>query len=248
MSEAEFGGQVAVVTGGAAGIGFAISRLLTERGATVCLLDVNKQAMDDAVAKLNKAGGKAKGYVADVTKEDTLQKARDEILKEFKRTDVLVNNAGIYPKATLKEITVEGWNKMFDINALGMLLTTRTFMDQMISQKYGRIVSIITNDAYIAKPTTPHYAASKAAVLSLTKTFAAELGPHEVIVNGVSPGAVATERAKGEGWIPQRIPLIPVRRAAEPEDIAEVVLFLASKRNRFVVGETVVANGGFTML
>ena len=248
MSDAEFAGQVAVVTGGAAGIGFAISRLLSERGATVCLLDLDKKAMDAAVEKLTKNGGKAKGFEADVTKEATLQSARDAILKEFKRTDVLVNNAGIYPKATLKEITVEGWNKMFDVNALGMFLTTRTFMDQMISQKYGRIVSIITNDAYIAKPTTPHYAASKAAVLSLTKTFAAELGPHEVIVNGVSPGAVATERAKSEGWIPSRIPFIPVRRPAEPEDIAEVVLFLASKRNRFVVGETVIANGGFTML
>lgn len=248
MSEGEFAGQVAVVTGGSQGIGFAISRLLAERGATVCILDFDKAATDGAVEKLKKAGAQAKGYEADVTKEATLQKARDAILKEFKRTDVLVNNAGIYPKANLKEITLEGWQKMFDVNALGMFLSTRTFMDQMAAQKYGRIVSIITNDAYIAKPTTPHYAASKAAVLSLTKTFAHELAKHEVLVNGVSPGAVATERAKSESWLQERIPLIPVRRAAEPEDIAEVVLFLASKRNRFVVGETVIANGGYTMV
>ena len=118
----------------------------------------------------------------------------------------------------------------------------------MIEAGYGRIVSIVTNDIYIAKPTLPHYAASKAAVASLIKTFAVELAPHQVLCNGVSPGAVATERAKSQSWLAERIPHIPVRRAAEPEDLAEVVLFLASPRNRFIVGETVIANGGFTMV
>ena len=248
MSDGIFAGQVAVVTGGAQGIGFAISRLLSERGATVCLVDIDKAKTEEAVAKLSKGGAKARGYEADVTKEPTLQRARDAILRDWGRADVLVNNAGIYPHATIREITIESWDRMFDVNTLGMFLTTRTFMEPMIAQHYGRIVSIITNDAYIAKPTLPHYAAAKASVISLTKTFALELAPHEVLVTGVSPGAVATERAKSQSWLKDRIPNIPVRRAAEPEDIAEVVLFLASKRNRFVVGETVIANGGYTMV
>ena len=122
------------------------------------------------------------------------------------------------------------------------------FMDSMIAKRYGRVVTIVTEDAYVPKPTIPHYAASKAALLSLIKTFAVELAPHQVLVNGVSPGAVATERAKSQSWLKERIPNIPVRRAAEPEDLAEVVLFLASPRNRFIVGETVIANGGFSMI
>ena len=98
------------------------------------------------------------------------------------------------------------------------------------------------------KPTLAHYAAAKAGVVSLTKSLAAELAPHQVLVNGVSPGAIATETAKSQDWLPKRIPMIPVARAAEPEDISEVILFLASKRNRFIVGETVVANGGMLMI
>ena len=93
----------------------------------------------------------------------------------------------------------------------------------------------------------PHYAAAKAAVVSLTKSLAEELAPHQVLVNAVSPGGIATEAAKGQSWLAESIPKVPVRRAAEPEDIAEVVAFLASPRNRFVVGETVIASGGALM-
>jgi 3-oxoacyl-[acyl-carrier protein] reductase len=98
------------------------------------------------------------------------------------------------------------------------------------------------------KPTIPHYAAAKAALLSLIKTFALELAPHQVLCNGLSPGPVATERAKGQAWLAERIPKIPLLRAAEPEDMAEYVAFLASPRNRFMTGETIVANGGYIMV
>ena len=245
MSEAEFGGRVAVVTGGAAGIGFAISTLLAERGARVCLVDIDEGAMARAAENL---GGGARGYKADITSEAEVEAARDAILADFGKVDVLVNNAGIYPHATIEEVTVAGWDEMFDVNAKGMFLVTRAFMDAMIGARYGRVVSIVTNDIYIPKPSMPHYAASKAAVASLIKTFALELAPHQVLCNGVSPGAVATERAKSQSWLAERIPLIPVGHAAEPADIAEVVAFLASDRNRFVTGETVIANGGFSMI
>jgi 3-oxoacyl-[acyl-carrier protein] reductase len=121
-------------------------------------------------------------------------------------------------------------------------------MDLMVARRYGRIVNIASTDAYRPKVKLPHYAAAKAAVVSLTKSMAEELAPHNVLVNAVSPGAIATETAKSQGWLAERIPQIPVRRAAEPEDIAEVALFLASPRNRFVVGETIVANGGMLMV
>ena len=247
MAEGEFEGQVAVVTGGAQGLGYAIARLLGDRGAAVCILDMDKARLDRAANELGQSNRTVRGYECDVTKEPAILKARDVILKEFGRADVLVNNAGIYPHATLREITVEAWDRMFDVNTKSMFLVTRAFMDSMIAKRYGRVVTIVTEDAYIPKPTIPHYAASKAALLSLIKTFAVELAPHQVLVNGVSPGAIATERAKSQSWLPRIIPQIPVGRAAEPEDMAEVVLFLASKRNRFVVGETIIASGGHLM-
>ena len=243
----EFTDQVAVVTGAAQGIGFAIAKLLFDRGAKVCLLDVDADKVAASAGLLSNED-RAAGFTCDVTDETALSRTRDEIISRYSKVDVLVNNAGIYPHASFREISVADWDRVFDVNTKSMFLTTRTFCDGMAEQGYGRIVSIVTTDAYIAKPTMPHYAASKAAVANLVKTFALELGPSQVLVNGVSPGAVATERAKSQSWLKERIKQIPVGHAAEPEDIAEVVAFLASRRNRFINGETVIANGGATMI
>ncbi len=245
METQDMEGQVAAITGGAQGIGHAIARCLQARGATVWLLDVDGSAAERAAADL---GNKARGCAADVTDEASMTAARERILAQDGRIDILVNNAGVYPPGTLREITMEAWDRVFAINCKGVFLTSRVFMEPMITAGYGRIVSIVTVDAYIPKPNMPHYAASKAAVLSLVKTFAQELAPHGILVNGVSPGAVATERAKSEGWLAKHIPNIPVGRPGEPEDIAEVVAFLASPANRFITGETVVASGGMTMI
>ena len=244
----EFEGQVAAVTGGAAGIGFAICKLLSQRGAQVCILDVDAAKAADSAEQLAQWGKAGRAYKADVTDEASMQAARDAILEDFGHIEILVNNAGIYPQGTIDSVAVEDWDKMFDVNAKGVFLTTRTFMRPMVEKKYGRIVTIVTIDAYNPKPTNVHYAASKAALLSLIRTFAAELAPHQVLCNGVSPGAVATERAKASDWLPKRLPLIPLGRAAEPEDMAEYVVFLASNRNRFMTGETVIASGGFMMI
>ncbi len=245
----EFEGQVGIVTGGADGIGYAISRMIAQRSGSVAIWDVNPDGGKRAAERIGQeTGAKVKAYAVDVTNEKNVLSARDATMSDFGRADLLVNNAGIYPFENLREITEGSWDHVFGVNTKGVFFVTRAFMDPMIKQNYGRVVTIVTEDAYIAKPTLPHYAASKTALLSLIKTFAKELGPHEIICTGVAPGPVATERAKGQSWLAPRIPTIPVKRAAEPEDIAEVVLFLGSKRNRFVVGETVVANGGCYMI
>jgi 3-oxoacyl-[acyl-carrier protein] reductase len=244
---AEFNDQVAVVTGAAQGLGFAITRLLVERGARVAMLDVDSNALASSAESLG-GSNHALAISTDVTNEAAIQEACKKVHSEFGKVDILVNNAGIYPHATLSEISIADWDKVFDVNVKSAFLAMRTFMDSMIEQKYGRMVSIVTVDSYIAKPTMPHYAASKAALGNLIKTFAHELAPHGILVNGVSPGAIATERAKSQSWLAKRIKQIPVGHAAEPEDIAEVVLFLASGRNRFIAGETVVASGGAVMI
>ena len=247
MSETEFGGQVAVVTGGAEGIGFATSKLLAERGARVCILDVNEPAMEDARERLSTVGA-VSAYHADVTDEAAVLAARDAILAEHGQVDALVANAGIYPRGSIREITEADWDRVFDVDVKGVFFCMRAFIDTMIARRYGRMVTIASEDAYMGKPTIGHYAAAKASLLSLVKTFALELAPHQVLCNGLSPGPVATERARGQAWLAERIPYIPVQRAAEPEDMAEYIAFLASSRNRFMTGETIVANGGYIMV
>ncbi len=248
MSESEFGGQVAVVTGGAEGIGFATSKLLAERGARVCILDVNAAATERACARRAADGAEVGAYHADVTDEASIMAARDAILAEHGQVDALVNNAGIYPLATIRVITEESWDRVFDVDVKGVFLCMRAFMDTMIEKRYGRMVTIVSEDAYIPKPTIGHYAAAKASLVSLIRTFALELAPHQVLCNGLSPGVVAVERAKGQPWLVDRVPLIPVGRVGEPEDMAEYVAFLASSRNRYMTGETIVANGGHIMV
>ena len=245
--EREFEGQVAVVTGAASGIGRAIAGLLLRRGARVAVLDIDEEGLRRAEGTLE-GGERLLCVRTDVSDEGALREARERILERFARVEILVNNTGIYPYLSLSDMSAGEWDRVFAVNTRSVMLATRTFMPDMIDRGYGRVVCIVTEDAYVAKPKLAHYAASKAAVASLVKSFALELAPHGVFVNGVSPGAVATERAKNMGWFAPRIAQIPCGYAAEPEDIAEVVLFLASRRNRYIVGETVVANGGTAMI
>ncbi len=247
-STAELAGQVALVTGAGRGLGRAIATRLAEGGAAVHLVDRDRSAIEAAAVALAKAGLIAFPHHADVTDEHSLAQLRAAVTRSAERLDILVNNAGGWRHARYSEISIEDWRWTFDTNVLSVLLCSRRFADLMIARRYGRIVNIASVDAYRAKPTLPHYAAAKAAVVSLTKSIAEELAPHQVLVNAVSPGGIATEAAKAQAWLAESIPNIPVRRAAEPEDIAEVVAFLASPRNRFMAGETVIASGGALML
>jgi NAD(P)-dependent dehydrogenase (short-subunit alcohol dehydrogenase family) len=244
----DFDGQVALVTGAAQGLGRSIATLLASRGATVYLADLNGPGVEAVAADLRAQQLSATASCTDMADEPAVLALRDRIAAETGRLDVLINNAGGWRYETIREVTAENWDWTFRVNLLSVFVASRACMDMMIARRYGRIVNIASTDAYRPKPTLPAYAAAKAAIVSLTRTFAEELAPHEVLVNAVSPGAMATETAKAQSWLAQRIPTIPVRRAAEPEDIAELVAFLASSRNRYVVGESVIANGGALMV
>jgi 3-oxoacyl-[acyl-carrier protein] reductase len=243
----ELAEQVALVTGAARGLGRAIAERLATAGALVHLVDRDGAAVAETASLLGRQGMRVEGHQADVTDEASLAALRTAMTRESERLDIIVNNAGGWRHARYNEITVADWRWTFDTNVLGVLLTAQRFADLMVARRYGRIVNIASIDGHRPKASLPHYAAAKAAVISLTKSLAEELAPHQVLVNAVSPGGIATERAKGEAWLAASIPAIPVGRAAEPEDIAEVVAFLASPRNRFVVGETVIASGGLLM-
>jgi 3-oxoacyl-[acyl-carrier protein] reductase len=248
MAEGEFTGQTALVSGAARGLGRAIATLLAERGASVFMTDLDGPGVNAASAALNARGLRTIPARTDMADEDQLAALKSLVVARGGRLDILVNNAGGWRYGTLDEITREDWEWTMRVNLTTVFLATRAFKDLMVARRYGRIVNVASTDAYRPKVKLPHYAAAKAAVVSLTKSMAEELGPYQVLVNGVSPGAIATETAKAQGWLAERIPFIPVRRAAEPDDIAEVILFLASPRNRFVVGETVMVNGGMLMV
>lgn len=242
-----FDDQVALVTGAAQGLGQAIATLLARQGAAVYLADLNGPGVEATAATLRDEGLTATGHACDMADEPAVARLRDRIASERGRLDVLINNAGGWRYENIREVTMANWDWTFRVNLLSMFVASRACMDMMIERRYGRIVNVSSTDGYRPKSTLPVYAAAKAAVISLTRTFAEELAPHQVIVNAIAPGAIATETAKSQSWLTQRIPTIPVRRAAEPDDIAEAVLFLASPANRYVVGECVIANGGALM-
>lgn len=244
----EFAGQVAVVTGAARGLGKAVAALLGARGAMVILLDMDKAALEATAQELRGKGLSISVACLDAGNEEELAALRSRIETENGRLDILVNNAGGWRYGRAREISLSDWEWTFRTNVTVPFLTTRALMDLMVPRNYGRIVNVASTDAYRAKPKLPHYAAAKAAVVSLTKSLAEELAPHQILVNGVSPGPIATETAKQQGWLAERAKSVPLGRIAEPEDIAEVILFLASPRNRYIVGETVIANGGMLMV
>ena len=245
----EFVDQVSVVTGAAGGLGRAVSRMLAQRGSTVFLVDMDRHGVEAHADALRREGLSAIAAVVDLGNDEELPALRAAIEKHGDgRLDILINNAGGWRHGRASEITMTDWEWTFRTNVTAPFLASRALMGLMVARRYGRIVNVASTDAHRAKPTLPHYAAAKAAVVSLTKSLAEELAPHQVLVNAVSPGAIATEIAKSQSWFQERIKSIPLGRAAEPDDIAELILFLASPRNRFVVGETVMANGGLLMV
>jgi 3-oxoacyl-[acyl-carrier protein] reductase len=245
----EFDGQVGVVTGAAGGLGRAVSRMLAERGATVFMVDMDREGLQRQVEIMRGEGLSVVGTVLDLGNEDEYPALRTAIERHGDgRLDILVNNAGGWRYGRASEISMADWDWTFRTNVTAPFLASRALMGLMVARRYGRIVNVASADAHRAKPLLPHYAAAKAAVVSLTKSLAEELAPHQVLVNAVSPGAIATDIAKGQDWFHERIKSIPLGRAAEPVDIGEVILFLASPRNRFIVGETVMATGGLLMV
>lgn len=245
---AEFANQVAVVTGAARGLGLAVATLLAKRGARVVMVDRDAAALEPAANVLRSSGFVVDDVAADVTDEIALGALAADVKRNHGGPDVLINNAGGWRYGGIREISDVDWDWTFAVNLKSAFLTSRAFMDTMIERRSGRIVNVASTDAYVAKPALMHYAAAKAGVVSLTRSLALELAPHNILVTGVSPGAIATETAKAQDWLQKRIASIPLGRAAEPEDIAEVIAFLGSRRNRFIVGETVLVNGGMYMV
>jgi 3-oxoacyl-[acyl-carrier protein] reductase len=243
-------GKVAVVTGASKGIGAAIAQHLAAEGAAVVVnYASSKQGADRVVAEITGKGGKAVAVQADVSKQADIRRLFAEAKKAFGRLDVLVNNAGIYEFAPLEEVTPEHFHKLFDLNVLGLILTTQEAVKHF-GPSGGSVINISSVAATSASPTTSVYSATKAAVDAVTKSLAKELGPRKVRVNSINPGMVETEGVRSAGisesdFRKQIEAQTPLGRIGQPQDIGPAAVFLASGESGWITGETLYISGGY---
>jgi NAD(P)-dependent dehydrogenase (short-subunit alcohol dehydrogenase family) len=251
-----FDGRRFVVTGAARGIGYAIARVAAASGAAVAVLDLEEANPEEAASKLRREVGRAEvvSEICDVSSYDQVVAAREALEARWGApADTLVNNAGIAYNAPAEEMAVAEWDRMLSINLSGVFYCGQVFGHRMIEQRAGYIVSIASMSGIIVNRPQPQvaYNVSKAGVIMLTKSLAAEWAPYGVRVNAVAPGYVHTslvERFLGtdtmrDYWIGGT----PLGRMGTPEEIANVVAFLASSEASFVTGATLVADGGYTL-
>ena len=243
-------GKVALVTGAAQGIGEAIARRFAAAGAHVVAADLNADGVEKLAAELRAARGSAEGRGLDVRSDEDVRTLVGDIVSGYERIDVLVNCAGIIPVIPVEDISSADWDEVIAVNVKGVFFATRAVMTAMEKQGAGRIINIASNAGKMGSVIAGvHYAASKAAVISLTKSFAQRLAPKGIRVNAVSPGPVRT-RAVETMSPPDTERLrsnVPVGRIGTPEEIAAAVLFLASDQADFVAGEIFDVDGGITM-
>ena len=237
-----------LITGGSRGIGAACVKLFAEAGATV---HFTYKSNVDAASKLALQFGKKKKvffYKLDFSNEANLELRIIELVSKIKKIDVLINNAGIWEYGEADKMSLREWNRTMQANLTSMFLMTKTIIPLMKKNKFGRIINISSTAGQRGEPFHSHYAASKGAMISYTKSLAAELGKYNITVNSIAPGWVDTEMCKGvfsNKKYKEKVRLeIPVQRIASAEDIAGSVLFLASDLARHINGEILNVNGG----
>jgi 3-oxoacyl-[acyl-carrier protein] reductase len=242
-------GKVAIVTGASKGIGASIAKHLAAEGASVVVnYASSKEGADAVVAEIEKAGGKAVAFKADVAKKAEIESLFAQAIKSFGKLDILVNNAGRYEFAPIEAITEEHFHKMFDLNVLGLILSAQEAVKHF-GPDGGNIINISSVVSFLTPPYGSVYSATKAAVDAVTKSLAKELGPKQIRVNSINPGMVETEglAAAGmtEGDFRKKIEGdTPLGRIGQPKDIATAAVFFASSDSAWITGETLVIAGG----
>lgn len=241
-------GRVALVTGASRGIGRAIAVKLAACGASVAGVARSLDGLQATLEAIRAAGGTAEGYAANVASSADVQRVVDEIEAKFQRIDVLVNNAGVTRDGLMLRMEDSAWQEVIDTNLKGTFLFARAVGVSMMRARYGRIINISSVAGLVGNPGQANYAASKAGIIGFSKTVARELASRGITVNVVAPGFVTTDMTDA---LPDKLKTevkerIPVRRFGTPEDIADLVCYLASPSAGYLTGQVIAVDGGLT--
>lgn len=265
--------KIAIVTGAGQGIGKGVASRLAQEGAQVIIAEYNAENADKAAAELNAAGGRALAYPIDIGDTALIEKMVRDVVARFGRIDILVNNAGLAETIPMFDITPEKWDRIQRVNQRGLFFCLQEVARQMVAQvpdevkaagkaerSYGKIVNFSSVAGRSGRPYATHYSAAKWAVISMTRSAALYLAPYNINVNAVCPGLVPTpmwdeiDRVQSERfgmnrgeWMQTSIDKIPLRRAAQAEDIAAAVAFLCSADSDYITGQALNVDGGIEM-
>ncbi|MBU3964520.1 SDR family oxidoreductase [Patescibacteria group bacterium] len=248
----DLNGKVAIVTGARRGMGRTHSLLLAQAGARVVVSDIDLKECEKVVAEIKKAGGQAIVVKCDVTNKKDIDQMVSKTIKEFGKIDILVNNAGICQFKPFLELTEEEWDRTLDINLKGYFLCAQAVGKEMAKQKSGVIINIASvamGQVGVGFPNIVHYCASKGGIAAMTEALAVELAPYNIRVNAVAPGMIETPMIDPIKQDPKAMEAIlakvPMRRVAKPEEVSNLVVFLASDESSYMTGSMVVIDGGW---
>ena len=251
MDQGRLQNRVALITGGARGIGKATAFKMVREGASVALLDILSDEAARVAQDLEALGGKALGLKADVSRKDEVDRAVERALQRFGRVDILVNNAGVVRPGPLEKVREEDWEAALGVNLKGTFFCTQAVVPTMKKNRYGKIVNMGSR-ASLGKEERTVYGATKAGLIGVTRTWALELAQYNINVNYIGPGPIATELFKAAN--PEDSPKtkaiinsVPLKRVGQPEDVANLAAFLASDEASFITGQTIFICGGITV-
>jgi 3-oxoacyl-[acyl-carrier protein] reductase len=244
-----FAGRVALVTGASQGIGHACALSLAREGATVAVAARNQQKLDELVAQITNAGGKAAAFSMDVADEDQVKSGIKQAIAQFGKIDILINNAGITRDQLVMRMKRADWDAVLNTNLTSAYLCIQQVIGSMLKQRWGRIINITSIMGQTGQAGQANYAASKAGLIGLTMAMAREVASRNITVNAVSPGFIETSMTAvlNEELKQNMTKNIPLGRAGSPEDIASAVNFLASEEASYITGHVLNVNGGLLM-
>jgi len=240
--------KIAIVTGGAGGIGSAIVQRLAREGAKIAVADIDGQAAQERAAEVIATKGDAVSIVADVTNKQSVERMVKATKDRWGRIDILVNVAGGADRKPVVDMTAQDWDHIVDMNLKSVFLCSQAVLPTMLKQKYGKIVNISSIYGFTGNATRSSYAAAKAGVATFTKSLALEVVHDGINVNAVAPGRITTPRVRShysdQAWA-EAVAQIPMGRTGTPEEIASAVLFLVTDENKYITGQTIHVNGAW---
>lgn len=250
MSKISLDGHIAVVTGASKGLGRQMAEAIATAGARVVLVARSDSLLADVVQGIRESGGQAEYVVADVTDETAGSEVEQAVQELYGACDILINNAGINNRKPIEEMSLDEWNEMIAVNLTGAFIMSRAFVPGMKEKNWGRVINLTSIMSHVSLPNRTAYSTTKAGLLGFTKALALEVAPHNITVNGISPGPFATEMNRPLIEDPEKnrqfLSRLPVGRWGRVEEIGQLAVYLCSEGAGFLTGTDLVIDGGWT--